>query len=300
MRRRLLGHTALSVSELGLGTASLGADYGIAAEGEFGRPTSLAAVRLVREAVEHGITFFDTAPGYGESERLLGRALAGRDGCVVATKVTVSSDARASVEASLRALRREALDIVQIHNATEDALARGEILATLRDLVREGKARFVGATVYTEAEALAAIQAGVDVLQVAHNILDRRMAARIFPAASAAGVGVVLRSAFLKGALTEKAEWLPLELAELRRAAEQARDHIAGSWEALPGAALRFCLSEPRAACVLTGARTLAELEHALAAAEAGPLEDELLARVAELEVADERLLNPSSWTAVA
>jgi aryl-alcohol dehydrogenase-like predicted oxidoreductase len=134
-------------------------------------------------------------------------------------------------------------------------------------------------------------------LQVAFNALDQRMAATVLAAAEAAGIGVIVRSAFLKGALTPKAQWLPESLAPVRAAAARARDLLAGgSWDRLPDAAMRFCLSAPRIASVLTGARTVAELDAALAAEAAGPLDASMLSSAAELALTDDRLLNPSYW----
>ncbi len=312
MKYALLGRTGLRVSRVSLGTVSLGMDYGIQAPGGHGRPSVADALSLLGKAADHGINFFDTAPGYGESERVLGSFFRSNSGCLVATKVSISRDAGgkrlrgpairrsvlASVEGSLRNLRREALDVVQIHNATVDVIREGEIAEALLDAKRRGTVRFLGASVYTEAEALAVIEAGdFDVLQVAYNLLDQRMAARVFPAAEPGGVGIMVRSAFLKGALTAKAEWLPPELAPLRRAAERAKDSLAGSWHSLEKTALRFCLSTPFASTVLIGARTEEELGQSLAAAEGGPLPGEILARAPALALDDERLLNPSYWS---
>lgn len=306
-----LGRTGLMVSGLSLGTVSLGIEYGIEAPGDHGRPSEADALSLLRNAAEEGINFFDTAPGYGDSERLLGIFLRSNPGCLVATKVPVFKDAggdqlrgaalrRAvltSLEGSLTALRREALDVVQIHNATVDVVRRGELPDALLDAKRQGKVRFLGASVYTEAEAQAVVGAGCfDVLQIAYNLLDQRMAGKVFPAAERSGVGIVARSAFLKGALSAKAEWLPPGLAGLRAAAERARDAMAGSWEALESVALRFCLSAAPVSTVLVGPRTPEELGRSLAATAAGPLPEELLVRAAGLAMDDERLLNPSLW----
>src|SRR6185436_3521783 len=115
--------------------------------------------------------------------------------------------------------------------------------------------------------------------------------------ADAAGVGVIVRSALLKGALTEKAQRLPGPLERLRTAAERARDLLAGgSWEGLPKAAVRFCLSFPAVATVLMGAKTIAELDIALDAEADGPLSDSLLADAARLGLDEECLVNPSYW----
>jgi aryl-alcohol dehydrogenase-like predicted oxidoreductase len=204
----------------------------------------------------------------------------------------------ASVESSLRALQRDVLDIVQIHNATAEMIEDGAITDALLDAKRRGLVRFLGASVYAEAAALAVIRSGqYDMVQVAFNALDQRMARAVLPAAEAAGVGVLVRSVFLKGALTPKAQWLPEPLAPLRDAALRARDLLAGgSWDRLPDAAMRFCLSAPHVASVLTGARTLAELDAAVAAEAAGPFEPSVLAGAAGLAMTDDRLLNPSYW----
>ena len=306
-----LGRTGLRVSRLSLGTVSLGMEYGIRAPGEYGLPTEEDALSLLRQAMECGVNLFDTAPGYGESERLLGLFLRSNLGCHVATKVSVPKDpdgaasrgsslrgaVRLSLEDSLRTLRRDPLDVVQIHNATVEVVREGEIADVLLAAKREGKVRFLGASVYTEGEALAVIDAGCfDVIQVAYNLLDQRMAERVFPAAGRSGVGIIVRSALLKGVLTAKGEWLPPGLAPLRLAAERAQDALGGTWRSLEEAALRFCLSSPFVSTVLTGARTGEELERSLAAAEAGPLPQEMMTLTPGFALDDDRLLNPSRW----
>jgi aryl-alcohol dehydrogenase-like predicted oxidoreductase len=302
VKYRPLGRTGLTVSALSLGTVSLGVDYGIAAPGGFGRPSEDEAIRLVRAAIDWGVTLIDTAPAYGDSERIVGRA-AGRDPrAIIATKVAPSHPApshiRTSLESSLRALDRDVLDIVQIHNATREMIDGGAVTDALLDAKRRGLVRILGASVYGEEAALAVIRSvEYGVVQVALNALDQRMMRDVLPAAEAAGVGVIVRSAFLKGALTPKAQWLPEALAPLREAAARARDALAGgSWERLPAAAMRFCLSVPHTASVLSGARTLAELDEAIAAEAAGPLDASALAMAAQLALRDERLLNPSYW----
>ena len=306
MKRRVLGRTKLVVSPIALGSVSLGLDYGIAVPGNSGAPTDADAVEVIRRAADAGINLFDTAPAYGRSERLLGEALRGRPDCIVATKVTIPSgaggtngqaDLRASLERSLRSLRRDALDIVQIHNATVETVAAGMFTEALLEARAAGLVRFIGASVYGEAAALAVVKAGCfEVLQVAYNVLDQRMASRVLPAAAAAGVGVLVRSAYLKGVLTSRAEWLPMEMEQLRRAARLARDAVGGSWAELARAALRFCLSARAVSSVLVGVRTVAELDEALAAGALGALPPDLVASLGQLALADEHLLNPAHW----
>jgi aryl-alcohol dehydrogenase-like predicted oxidoreductase len=297
---RPLGRTGLTVSALSLGTVSLGVDYGIAAPAGFGAPTEQDAIALVKAAVARGITLVDTAPAYGAAERIVGRAVGGDARVVIATKVDARGDVAASIEASRRALERDVLDIVQVHNATAADIAGGVTRALVAARQR-GLVRAIGATVYDADAARAAIGSGAyGVVQVALSVLDQRMCGDVIPAAAAAGVGVVARSAFLKGALTPKAPWLPGALAPLRRAAERVRDELAaGSWDALPSVALRFCLAVPGVSSVLVGVRTAAELEAALGAADEGPLDASAMACAAGLAIQEDEWLNPSRWPAV-
>lgn len=312
MDYQALGRTGLNVSHLSLGTVSLGVDYGIGAPGNFGRPKGSDAVCTLKEAADAGINLFDTAPAYGLSESHLGSALSSRSDCYMATKISIPKDkdggllhgskmqeaVEASLDKSLRALQRPTLDLVQIHNATVEVIDQGEIAEALQKAQRQGKVRYIGASVYSEAEAMAVIESGCfDTLQVAYNILDQRMAREVFPSAKKAGVGIIVRSALLKGALTEKVQWLPQELSPLRERAELARDALAGGlWQALPGSALRFCLSSPLVSTVLIGVRTAEELRSALDVAEAGSLPKEALSEAVGLALDDDRLLNPSRW----
>src|SRR5262249_20569566 len=114
---RPLGGTGLMVSALSLGTVSLGTDYGIAAPDGSGRPGQDDAVAVVRHALDHGITLIDTAPAYGDAERIVGLAIADDRRAVVATKVDAGGDVAASIESSRRRLGRDVLDIVQVHSA---------------------------------------------------------------------------------------------------------------------------------------------------------------------------------------
>ena len=297
MKYNVLGRTGLNVSAVSLGTVSLGVDYGIAAPGEFGRPDEQTAIALLEEALDRGVTLFDTAPAYGDSEQLLGRAIGDNPRAIVATK-TGPLDVEMSLNASRRALRRDTIDIVQIHNATAVMIADGRVIDVLDEAREQGAFRFIGASVYGEEAALAAIRSRrFDVLQVAYSVLDQRMGARVLAEAAKAGVGVLVRSALLKGVLTPKAQWLPDALEPLRAAATRARDTLArGRWDDLPAAAMRFCLSTPGVSSVLTGARTSAELEAALSAEGEGPLDPAAVDRARGLGLASEELLNPSYW----
>lgn len=141
-----------------------------------------ASVALVRQAAEGGLTYFDTAPGYGAglSEEIFGEALEGREGIVLATKVPAAAkDVRASLEASLRRLRRPRVDLLQIHGGsiTPEAcaaiLAPGGMLEQMRRLRDEG---LVGALGFTSEDNNAAVYdliecGGFQTMQIAYNLL---------------------------------------------------------------------------------------------------------------------------------
>lgn len=310
MKYNLLGRTGLKVSALSLGTVELGMDYGIKKSERSNRPDADDAINIIRCAVDMGINFFDTAPDYGTSERLLGEAIGSRTDCYIATKVSIpdsngkqltgrrlKQEVNSSLEKSLRALCREALDIVQVHNATEEVIKQGEITEVLLKAQEAGKVRFIGASVYGEEAASAVINDGAfDVIQVAYSLLDQRMARHVLPLAKASQVGVMNRSALLKGVLTTRAKWLPDELSALRYASERVINTFGISWDALPETALRFCLSSGFIHTVLVGINSRQELERAISAASENPLDENRLKMAEELGLDDETIVNPSYW----
>lgn len=310
MNHRVLGRTGLHVSPVALGTVALGVDYGIQVP-EAGRPSAEQAIAMIRAAVAAGINLVDTAPAYGNAESLMGQALDGNDQVIIATKVSLpkipDGDLREttrlqglladSVDASRRALRRDHIDILQLHNPTVAMLSSPELMEQLQSLQHQGKVSFIGASVYTEDEALAAIASGwIDVIQVAYNLLDQRMATRVFDTAAARGVGVLTRSVYLKGVLTGKAAWLPMTMAAVREASARVCARLTIDWQGLPHIALRFCLTEPRIGSVLLGPSTLAELEQSLRIVTMGPLKPEQHAIAMELAVNDPLLIDPRQW----
>jgi aryl-alcohol dehydrogenase-like predicted oxidoreductase len=119
----------------------------------------------------------------------------------------------------------------------------------------------------------------------------------IFPLAQAQGVGLIIRSIFLKGALTDRAEDLPPHLESLKQRSRAFRQFVAGLTPPLSPTqvALRFALARPEIATILVGVRTEPELDEALQAALAGPLPAEVMAHLEAMRWSDP-LLNPSGW----
>jgi aryl-alcohol dehydrogenase-like predicted oxidoreductase len=304
-----LGNSGLKVSRVGLGTAAFGLEhYGIPTPGEE-TVNANKAMTTIRAAADGGVNFFDTAPGYGQGEEILGEALAKYPDCILATKVAfpnglasmpsqdVSKMVNSSLDKSRRALRREVLDVVQIHNATLESMSPGPLMDTLEAARDNGTVRYLGASVYGAGTAQAAIRSGkIQVLQLAVSVLDQRMCDQVLPEAQQAGVGVLTRSALLKGALTKRAQWLPESLRPVADASARVVAGLNTTWDELPAMAVRFCLSLRAAQTVLVGVRGAAELRAAFRAEASGPLPAQLLDTAYSLALDDEHLLNPSFW----
>ncbi len=313
MHYRTLGRTGLSVSALSLGTAGLGMAYGIPTPEHRTRTGEKDAIRLVHAALDGGINLIDTARAYGESERILGKALlARRDQVILASKASAHEVGGAALvgdalhrqmldqlEESLHLLRTEYVDLWQIHNVDQALLARHGELAALFEAVKEqGKVRFVGGSFYGADLPLAALSTNLfDAYQITYSVLDQRMADRFFAAAKAQKVGVVARSVLLKGALTDRADYLPDHLGPLRARSRSFRQLIAQAAPDLTSAqaAVAFAVAQSGIHSVLLGVISEDELKESLYSLE-HPLSAELMNKLYALRLDDADLLNPGTW----
>ncbi|NJP44773.1 aldo/keto reductase [Actinacidiphila epipremni] len=290
-----LGRTGVAVGALGFGAAPLGNLYRPVPDGD--------AKAAVDAAWESGIRYFDTAPHYGLglSERRLGAALAGRPrrDYVVSTKVgrllvpnpsPRGSDLAAggfavpdtlarrpdysrdgvlrSLEASLRRLRLDRVDIVYVHDPDDHMdQALAQALPALAELRDQGVVGAIGAGMNRVAPLVRIAEEGcADVLMVAGRwTLADRSALPLLDLCAARGIGVVAAAPFNSGLLSrpwppEDASYdygrAPAAVLERARAfARVCREH----GTVLPHAALRFPLRHPAVACVVAGTRTAAE-----------------------------------------
>jgi aryl-alcohol dehydrogenase-like predicted oxidoreductase len=216
IERRILGKTNLSVGVLGFGAAEIG----------FDKVPQAIVERLVATAVDQGLNVIDTAECYKESEEKIGLALQRRrERCVLLTKCGHAagfssgpvtrmlngflrkSTGRArlgfqdwerrtlekSIERSLRLLRTDYIDILQLHICPKEILNRGEVIEVLQRARQAGKTRFIGYSGDGEA-ALYAVQCGAfDTLQTSLNIADQQAIDLTLPAAGERGMGVIAK-----------------------------------------------------------------------------------------------------------
>ena len=247
------GKTNLEVTRLGLGGFPFGGINEAAGWNPFTPEGRATAVSTIRYAVECGINYFDTAPGYGDgnSESIYGEALAGvTSPYSLATKCpwqdVGSAEVQASVEASLQRLRRETVDIVQLHGGmfteadTRHILNNGPLdgLVKLRDA---GKIRYLGFTCEEPFTALPLLASGAfDIVQLRYNLLNHQAAEHALPKAEGADVGIAVMRPMTSGILQRI-------LSDLAPEWPAARDPYE--------VCLRFVLSDPRIHTALVGAR---------------------------------------------
>jgi len=210
MKKRFLGKSNIEIGDVGLGCWQFGGDFGPMAEE--------TAFSIMTTAVEHGITFFDTADVYGagRSEKLIGRFLKGCDvSLTVATKFGRGADIypngytrdnlKGKVQDSLQRLGVDALDLLQLHCIPKDVLREGEIFDWLRQIKNEGLIKNFGASVESVEEAMICLeQEDLVSLQVIFNIFRQKLITDLFPAAKDRGVGIIVRLPVASGLLTGK------------------------------------------------------------------------------------------------
>jgi aryl-alcohol dehydrogenase-like predicted oxidoreductase len=320
MEYRQLGRTGLRVSVLGFGCGAIG---GLLVRGAYPE-----MVRTIARAVELGINYFDTAAIYGDgrSESSLGRVLAElRPNVLIGTKVMVqeaklddiAGAVIRSVEASLKRLGRDSVDLIQLHNPTAAERQSGQRCMTLSDvettvgaferLRDQGKIRFWGINGLGETDALHdAIGLGrVDTIQICYNLINPSAGRKIsvhFPfqdyaclidraAEQRAGVIAirVLAGGALSGSTARHENAAPAvdpiasspayadDVALAGRFAFLVGDGFAGS---LVEAAIRFAIGKPEVSTALVGISDMQQLEQAAEAAGRGPLPAEALRRL--------------------
>lgn len=300
MRTRKLGSTGLEVSELSLGGLFISS---YRAEFEQARQAVLRALEL-------GVSYVDTAPGYLDSEEVLGRILGEVDRPVIlSTKLGGRPKPfepqnvgclRRSVETSLRLLRREQIDILMIHEPdrpgqydwwADNERLTGPVLDLLDELKASGLIRCTGLGGTTAYNLARLIRTGrFDVVLTAFNysLLWREAEHEVLPAAREQQMGIIVGSPLQQGSLAGRhdeevasgAWWLSRPRREQYRALYAFLDEVGMG---LVEMALRFVISDPDISCTLTGARSKQEVEQNVAYVEKGPLAADVLARLDEI-----------------
>jgi len=305
MQRRELGTTGWNVTEVGLGTWNIGADWGDVGD-ETGR-------EVVRSALDAGIDFIDTADVYGDgrSEKHIAHVLderEARDDVVVATKAGRRLEEHtaenydydhlsAFVDRSREYLGQETLELVQLHCPPTDTYYQPETFEALDRLKEEGKIAHYGVSVEKVEQALKAIEyPGVETVQIIFNMFRQRPAELFFEEAQRRDVGVIVRvplaSGLLTGKLSRDTEFPENDHRNYNRegeafdrgetfaglpfergldAVDELENHLPGDLT-MAQAALRWILDFDAVSTVIPGSTSPEHIRDNVAASEADPL----------------------------
>jgi aryl-alcohol dehydrogenase-like predicted oxidoreductase len=294
MQYRTLGKTGIKVSPYCLGAMMFG---GLA------NADHDDCIRIIHKALDFGINFVDTADRYstGESEEIVGKALKGRrDKIVLATKVhgpmgddpNQQGNSRRwvtqAVEASLRRLQTDHIDLYQIHRPAPDTDIE-ETLSVLTDLMRAGKVRAIGSSTFPASEIVEAQWvaerrglARFRTEQPPYSILNRSIESEVLPACQKYGMGAMVWSPLAKGMLTgryRKGQPLPESLRVKVFREQMSDEHNLDAVErllpiadaaglSLTHMAMAFAVAHPGVTSAILGPRTMQQLDDLLAGAE--------------------------------
>ena len=292
MNYRKLGRTGLEISEVGYGAWGIGKSQWMGAEDD-------ESLRALNRAIDLGLTFIDTALGYGDghSERLVGQTVRARDETVhVSTKIppknlifpaptglhpdeTFPADhVRECTETSLKNLGLETIDVQQFHVWQDEWLGEGDWQEAVEDLKREGKIRHFGVSIndHQPANAVKLIESGlVDTVQVIYNVFDQSPEDELLPACREHGVGVIVRVPFDEGALTgaitpetqfDEGDFRNHYFRDDRKREVQERvraivSELGVTEDEIAEIALRYILSHPAVSTVIPGMRSVRNVE---------------------------------------
>ncbi|MBM7660123.1 aryl-alcohol dehydrogenase-like predicted oxidoreductase [Bacillus mesophilus] len=297
MKYRKLGKTDLSVSELSFGTWAIG--------GAWGKVNDEESLKGLQVAMEAGVNFFDTADVYGDghSEELLAKATKGKEDQIhIATKFCRMGDihdpttyskekVREYCEASLKRLKRDAIDLYQVHCPPFEIIKQGDVFEVLEDLIKEGKIKYYGVSVETVEEGLYVVnETKASAIQVIFNMLRQKPLEQLLPYASEKGVGILVRlplaSGLLTGKFTTQSTFEEDDHRKFNRNGEafnvgetfgglefergvklsQDLAWIANDRVNMTRAALRWIIDQPEISCVIPGFRNVKQVQDNLGA----------------------------------
>ena len=310
MQYTKLGKRGPRISTVGFGAWAIGGM-------NWGETDDAVSLMALRKAVDLGVTFIDTADvyGFGHSEELIARLIKerGKGDLVIATKAGndfyhASADDDegygpirqnysksyliSAAEKSLKRLRVETLDILQLHSPDLDKLERDEPWLALEQLKQEGKIRHAGLSIQSfkeneQARLLDAHHDLLDCIQVRYNLLERQAEETLFPKAVKYGIGVIVRIPLLFGLLTGKfnrsSRFSQDDHRSMNLSPEKLSRYLLCMDKMEPlythfdpqsraAVSLRFCISHPACHTVIPGAKTDAQVTDNCAASGLGAI----------------------------
>jgi aryl-alcohol dehydrogenase-like predicted oxidoreductase len=314
MKYRSLGRTGWRLSEISFGAWAIGGAWGNVHDEE--------SMATLHAALDGGVNFFDTADVYGDgrSERLLAKlkkerkekfyiaTKAGRRLRMQTTEGYNRKNLTAFVHRSLKNLKTDTIDLLQLHCPPTEVYYRPEVFGVLDDLVKAGKLRHYGVSVERIEEALKAIEfPNVQSVQIIFNIFRQRPAGLLFAEAQKRKVGILARVPLASGLLSGKMSRLSKFAKDDHRnfnrhgeafdrgetfsgidfetglSAVERLKKLVPSGASLAQLALRWILEFPAVTCAIPGAKRPAQLVDNIAASDLPPLAKASLKKIANI-----------------
>jgi aryl-alcohol dehydrogenase-like predicted oxidoreductase len=255
MEKRAFGKTDMNVSVLGFGGAEIG----------FENASPHVVKELLAAAIDHGLNVIDTAECYVGSEELIGNAVGNRrkefylfSKCGHGENYMINAwgkaDIAKSIERSLKRLKTDYLDLIQLHSCAESLLRQGEVIEALQDAKQAGKTRYIGYS-GDGADARYAIETGAfDALQTSVSIADQEAIDGNLPEALKRGMGVIAKRPIANAAWKSKSKPSNSYVVPYwERLQKLGYDFINGNLAVSAEIALRFTLSVPGVHVAIVG-----------------------------------------------
>jgi len=295
-----------NTSKLCLGTAQLGMHYGI--NNMIGKPSLEESRSIVSLAINNGITAFDTAPEYGDSEEILGKCLDGtsRGKLMLISKVPPTDWSKSkediiervnnTLNKTLKDLGIKILPVYLFHRFNDIEKENSLILNELISIKQKGLIGKIGVSIYTPEEAERSLNIeGVEVIQVPFNLIDKRLLENGFLSrAMKKGITVLARSVFLQGLFFKKD--IPDKLKVFKPYQKKIIDICAEEDMSMEELALRYVLGIAGINSVIIGAETTDQLQGNIKIARKPKLSSEIAGKIDKLGSAPESIINPGLW----
>ena len=261
------GNTGLKVTRLGYGAMELTEC-----------PEDLAN-DLLNLVLDSGINFIDTSIDYGDSEKLIGKFishrrseffLASKCGCPIGAEgdhIFTKENITNGINQSLKLLKTDYLDLVQLHNPINNDIEENDVIQTLLDIKKDGKVRFIGTSSFLPFLPDHVAMGVFDTFQIPYSALNRDHE-KLITSASKSGAGTIIRGGVSKGEFGRNREWENYSKSNL--------DDLLDEGESRTAFLLRFVLSHPHLNTTIVGTKNLEHFKENINTANKGKLSEDI------------------------
>lgn len=275
LQKREIKRMNESVTFLGFGALEIGRDWGLGDQLKRQRPDEEMAGQVLHAVLDKGINLIDTARAYHRSEERIGKYISSRrNEYILASKCGEHSKephtfcdfsykaVKKSIDQSLQLLKTDVIDIMQIHFGPEPekVIAEGETLSAMKDAQKEGKIRFLGASIDGDLAKQCIESGNFDVMQMEYNLLNRSNEENIH-LCKKGGIGVFIRSGLAMGKLTSRIHPYLKEDTSDNKMIKALVDLVKGDGNLLTAIALQFLYQNDGIHSVLVGTKNLDRIE---------------------------------------